>query len=201
MKFNRSSNLISKVKVQSLITYFERMGFTENQLTPFLNCIKTRQYKANELIISKGQVENYLSFVDEGIVRYYVVAKDKEITIDFAFKRSFYCAYDSFYDRSETDLYIEALTDVQLYSISHKDLQNLYTNCEITKKLGRLATEYLLSKKVKREINLLTKSPQERYEELLSEQPKYILQIPLKFIASYLGVVPETLSRIRKRIT
>lgn len=177
------------------------MGFSENDLTPFLNKIKTRQFKANELIIAKGQVENYLSFVDEGMVRYYVVAKDKEITIDFAFKNSFYCAYDSFYNRSKTEIYIEALTNCQLYSIGYQDLQDLYQNCEITKKLGRLATEYLLSKKVKREINLLTKSPQERYEELLKEQPKFILQIPLKFIASYLGVVPETLSRIRKRIT
>lgn len=177
------------------------MGFSENDLTPFLNKIKTRQFKANELIIAKGQVENYLSFVDEGMVRYYVVAKDKEITIDFAFKNSFYCAYDSFYNRSKTEIYIEALTNCQLYSIAYQDLQDLYQNCEITKKLGRLATEYLLSKKVKREINLLTKSPQERYEELLKEQPKFILQIPLKFIASYLGVVPETLSRIRKRIT
>ena len=187
--------------MQSLITYFERMGFSESELAPFLDCIETRQFKANELIIYSGQVENYLSFIDEGLVRYYVVAKDKEITTDFAFQRSFYCAYDSFYDRSKTQIYIEALTDTQLYSISYKDLQNLYLNCEITKKLGRLATEYLLSKKVKREINLLTKSPQERYEELLREQPKYILQIPLKFIASYLGVVPETLSRIRKRIS
>lgn len=130
-----------------------------------------------------------------------MVAKDKEITIDFAFEKSFYCAYDSFYNRTETEIYIEALTDAQLYSISYRDLQNLYTNCEITKQLGRLATEQLLSKKVKREINLLTKSPQERYEELLMEQPKYIRHIPLKYIASYLGVVPETLSRIRKRIT
>ncbi len=187
--------------MQSLITYFERMGYSEYQLTPFLNCIKKRQFKANELIISKGQVENYLSFVDEGIVRYYIVAKDKEFTIDFGFKSSFYSAYDSFYNRSETEIYIEALTDVKLYSISYNDLQSLYKSCEITKKLGRLATEYLLSKKVKREINLLTKSPQERYEELLREQPKYVLHIPLKYIASYLGVVPETLSRIRKRIT
>lgn len=187
--------------MQSIITYFERMGFSESQLTPFLNCIKSRQFKANELIISKGQVENYLSFIDKGIVRYYVLTLDKQITIDFAFKKSFYCAYDSFYNRSKTAIFIEALTDTQLYSISYKDLQNLYTSCENTKKLGRLATEYLLLKKVKREIALLTKSPQERYEELLTQHPKYILQIPLKYLASYLGVVPETLSRIRKKIT
>lgn len=187
--------------MHSLIVYFGKMGFHEKELDPFLSKLKTRQFKSNETIISNGQVENYLSFIDQGIVRYYVVANDKEITIDFAFKNSFYCAYDSFYSRTKTEIYIEALTDCQLYSIAYQDLQHLYNTCEITKKLGRLATEYLLAKKVKREINLLTKTPQERYEELLHEQPKYILQIPLKFIASYLGIVPETLSRIRKRIT
>lgn len=177
------------------------MGFSENELTPFLNALKVRKFSANELILSDGQVENYLSFVDRGVIRYYVVSKDKEVTTDFAFKNSFYCAYDSFYTRTETGLYIEALTDCQLFSISYQSLQELYQNCEITKKLGRMATEYLLTKKVKREISLLTKSPQEQYEYLLSEQPKYIQQIPLKYLASYLGMVPETISRIRKRIT
>lgn len=187
--------------MQSLITYFEKMGFSENDLKSFLSCIKIRQFSANEMILSKGQLENYLSFIDQGMVRYYVVANDKEITFDFGFKNSFYCAYDSFYNRSKTEIYIEALTDCQLYSISHENLQVLYEKCEITKKLGRLATEYLLSKKVKREIHLLTKTPQERYEDLLRQQPKYIQHIPLKYLASYIGVVPETLSRIRKRIS
>jgi CRP-like cAMP-binding protein len=187
--------------MQSLIAYFGKMGFQEKELESFLSKLTIRHFSANETIISNGQIENYMSFINYGMVRYFVVAKDKEITIDFAFKDCFYCAYDSFYNRAKSEIYIEALTDCQLYSISYEDLQHLYNTCEITKKLGRLATEYLLSKKVRREINLLTKTPQERYEELLREQPKYILQIPLKFIAAYLGVVPETLSRIRKRIT
>ena len=187
--------------MKSLITYFTKIGFTENELSTFLSCIKTRKFYANELILTNGQLENYLSFIDVGIVRYYAIANDKEITFDFAFKNSFYCAYDSFYSRNKTEIYIQALTDCQLYSISYESLQTLYGKCETAKKLGRIATEYLLDKKVKRELNLLTKTPQERYEKLLTEQPKYIQQIPLKYLASYIGVVPETLSRIRKRIS
>ena len=185
----------------SLIAYFSKLGFSESDLSEFLNCIKTREFSANELILADGQLENYLSFVDTGIVRYYVIANEKEITFDFAFKDSFYCAYDSFYNRTKTKIYIQTLTDCQLHSISYESLQKLYTKCETAKKLGRIATEYLLDKKVKRELDLLTKSPQERYSKLLLEQPKYIQQIPLKYLASYIGVVPETLSRIRKRIT
>jgi CRP-like cAMP-binding protein len=187
--------------MQTLITYFEKLGFSENDVTAFLSCVKIRNFSANEIILSDGQLENYLSFIDSGVVRYYVVANDKEITFDFAFKNSFYCAYDSFYDRSKTNICIQAITDCQLYSISHENLQMLYQKCETAKKLGRIATEFLLSKKVKRELDLLTISPQERYENLLQEHPKYIQYIPLKYLASYIGVVPETLSRIRKRIS
>ncbi|WP_268848357.1 Crp/Fnr family transcriptional regulator [Flavobacterium aestivum] len=187
--------------MQTLITYFEKLGFLENDLTAFLSCIKTRKFSANEIILFNGQLESYLSFIDTGVLRYYVVANDKEITFDFAFKNSFYCAYDSFYNRTQTSIYIQAITDCQLYSISYESLERLYKECENAKKLGRIATEFLLAKKVKRELDLLTKSPQERYENLLQEHPKYIQQIPLKYLASYIGVVPETLSRIRKRIS
>lgn len=187
--------------MQSLITYFTKIGFSEKDLAEFLSCIKTRKFSANEIILSNGQLENYLSFIDIGIVRYYVIANDKEITFDFAFKNSFYCAYDSFYSRRKTDIYIEAITDCQLYSISYEKLQMLYEKCETAKKLGRVATEYLLSKKVKRELYLLTKTPQERYQILLKEEPIYVQQVPLKYLASYIGIVPETLSRIRKRIS
>ncbi|WP_166926118.1 Crp/Fnr family transcriptional regulator [Flavobacterium poyangense] len=187
--------------MNSLVSYFSKLGFSERDLAEFLSGVKTRQFSANELILSSGQSENYLSFIDKGIVRYFVLIEDKEITFDFAFEHSFYCAYDSFYNRAKTQVYIQALTDCVLYSVSYDKLQELYEKCEAARKLGQIATEYLLSKKVKRELNLLTKTPQERYENLLEEQPKYIQQIPLKYLASYIGVVPETLSRIRKRIS
>ncbi|MBF2709910.1 Crp/Fnr family transcriptional regulator [Flavobacterium soyangense] len=187
--------------MESLINYFKKMGFTEESLTVFLKQIKTRTFEANEIILFEGQVENYMSFIDKGIVRYYAVHNEKEITFDFAFQNSFYCAYDSFYTRKKTAVYIQAITPCVLHSISHESLNALYAMCETSKKLGQIATEYLLSKKVKREMDLLLKTPQERYEALFTEQSKLIQSIPQKYIASYIGVVPETLSRIRKRIT
>lgn len=187
--------------MDSLLSYFDKLGYSENQVTNFVNCLKVRNFSANDLILTTGQTENYLSFIDKGIVRYYVLANDKEVTFDFAFENSFYCAYDSFYSRKTTNVYIEAITDCQLYSISYTDLQELYKKCETAKQLGRLATEYLLSKKVQRELNLLTKTPQEIYSEMITEQAVLIQNIPQKYLASYIGVVPETLSRIRKRIS
>lgn len=186
--------------METLITYFNSLGFEKKDLSRFLDYIEVREYSANELILRPEQIENYLSFIDSGIVRYYVLANDKEITFDFAFKNSFYTAYDSFYNRKKTETYIEALTDCTLYSISFDNLQSLYRDCESAQKLGQIATEYLLNKKVKRELSLLTQTPKQRYENLLNDQIKFVQQIPLKYLASYLGVVPETLSRIRNRI-
>ena len=77
----------------------------------------------------------------------------------------------------------------------------MFATCEYAKDLSRIAVEKLLEKKVKREILLLTKSPKERYLSLLNEHPKLLQNIPQKYLATYLGVVPETLSRIRKRIS
>jgi CRP-like cAMP-binding protein len=187
--------------MEALINYFKKLGFEESNLTEFLNCITIREFDANENILVEGQIENYLSFIGQGIVRYYAISDGKEITFDFAFENSFYCAYDSFYNRKKTAVYIQAITNCQLYSITSEDLLSLYSKCETSRKLGQLATEFLLSKKVKREMDLLLKTPQQRYEALFTEQTKLIKSIPQKYIASYIGVVPETLSRIRKRIS
>lgn len=187
--------------MDSIISYFKKLGFLESSLQRYLNCIEVRTFSAGDLILKSGQVENYLSFIHSGILRFYVLAKDKEITFDFAFPNSYYCGYDSFYYQSKTKIYIEAITDCELYSITYENLQALYLECETAKQLGRIATEYLLSKKVKRELGLLTKTAQERYLTILKEQPKLVQNIPLKHLASYIGVVPETLSRIRKRIS
>ena len=185
----------------TLINYFEKQGLEEKNLANFLSCLRTRCYKSNEMILTEGEMEDYLSFIDTGIVRYFVESAGKEVTVDFAFEGSFYCAYDSFYSRKKTVMHIQALTPCTLYSISFDQLQNLYAICPIANRMGQLATEYLLSKKVKRELDLLIKTPQERYEALLKNRVKLIQHIPQIYLASYIGVVPETLSRIRKRIS
>lgn len=186
--------------MKSIIEYFNKLGFEEKDLSKFLSYIKVRKYNAGDLILKSEQTENYLSFIDNGIIRYYIFGNDREITFDLAFKNSFYTAYDSFYSRKKTQTFIEALTDCTLFSISYDNLQMLYKDCKTAHQLGEIALEYLLNKKVKRELSLLTQTPQQRYESLLNEHPKYIQQVPLKYLASYLGVVPETLSRIRNRI-
>lgn len=187
--------------MKDIVTYFSQIGIEEKDLEQFLKLLKVKTYKSGETILQNGQTDNHLSFLKNGLIRYFVLKENKESTFDFIFPNSFYCHYDSFYSRKPTQFNSEALTDIEIYTIHFDDLTSLFQTCEYAKDLSRIAVEKLLEKKVKRELSLLTNSPKERYLNLLKEQPKLLQYIPQKYLATYLGIVPETLSRIRKRIS
>ena len=88
-----------------------------------------------------------------------------------------------------------------MWSVSFNDLQLIYAETNIGNTIGRLASEDLFVKKSKREVSLLNLSAEERYLNLFKEQPHLLIHIPLKYIASYIGITPQALSRIRKRIS
>jgi CRP-like cAMP-binding protein len=151
-------------------------------------------------VIKAGQTEDYLYFVESGILRFYVESGEKEITTDFAFQGSFTSAYSSFITRRPTIYNIEALTDVSLWRIHYTDLQEVYRQNPAGQALGRMAAEQLFIRKTEREVSLLRDKPEERYLALLEQNPQLVQQIPLKYLASYIGITPQALSRIRKRI-
>lgn len=173
----------------------------EKDLQQFIKLLKVKTYKSGETILRKGQRDQELSFLNKGVVRFYVKKNSSEVTFDFIFSGTFYCHYDSFYSKKPTQFYSEALTDIEVLSISSNQLNALFATCAFAENLTRLALEKLLEKKLNRELSLLTNTPAERYLKLLQEQPKLLQQIPQKYLATYLGIVPETLSRIRKRIS
>lgn len=152
-------------------------------------------------IIEVGAVEKYLSFIAEGIVRLYIPKEESELTFGFLFKNQFVTAYDSFITQSPSQYQIETLTATTLWRISYGDLQAVYDETQSGNAIGRRMAERMFLIKSKREISLLNKSAEERYLDLFEERPEVLQQIPLKYIASYIGVTPQALSRIRKRIT
>jgi CRP-like cAMP-binding protein len=185
----------------SIINYFDQIGIDKKELSPFLKFLKVKSYAAGESVLQNGQTDYHLSFLNQGLIRYFVSKNGKESTFDFVFPSSFYCHYDSFYSRKPTQFNSEAITDCEILRIHYDDLTVLFNTCEFAKDLSRIAVEKLLEKKVKRELSLLTSTAKERYLNLLKEHPKLVQEIPLKYLAPYLGIVPETLSRIRKRIS
>ena len=169
----------------------------------FSSKLENRIFKKKSAIVNVGETENYISFIDSGIARFLIPKEEKEktITFGFCFKNEFVSAYDSFLTRKPSLYRLEALTDVSMWSISYKDLQEVYEKSFAGNVIGRLSSERLFLIKSKREQSLLNETAEARYLNLFTERPNLIKEIPLKYIASYIGVTAQALSRIRKRIS
>jgi len=169
----------------------------------FSSKLKNRTFKKKSKILSAGDTEDYISFIESGIARFVIPKEDeeKEITFGFCFKNEFISAYDSFLIRKPSLYEIEALTALSIWSISYSDLQDVYKNTVVGNLIGRLSSERLFLIKSKREQSLLNETAEQRYLNLFTERPNLIKEIPLKYIASYIGVTAQALSRIRKRIS
>lgn len=169
----------------------------------FSSKLMKREFKKKDKLIDVGETENYISFIETGIARFLIPKeeKDKEITFGFCFENEFISAYDSFLTKEPSLYQIEALTDLSIWSISHKDLQEVYAKSFVGNVIGRMSSERLFLIKSKREQSLLNKTAEERYLNLFTERPNLIKEVSLKYIASYIGVTAQALSRIRKRIS
>jgi CRP-like cAMP-binding protein len=126
--------------------------------------------------------------------------KDGEEKITaFNFKGNFVTNYRSFLTGQPSDHYIQALLDSVIYIINLQDLQSLYDKHKNIERLGRLIAENLYLTVANRLDSFMFQTPSERYKELIERNSRLLQEIPQYMIASYLGVKPETLSRIRKR--
>jgi CRP-like cAMP-binding protein len=182
--------------------YLERIApLTDGDWQIFSSKLIKREFSKKTVILKAGQTENYLSFMETGIVRYYIPKEGNDLTFSFAFEDTFISAYDSFLTRLPSTYQIQTLTATTLWSLTYQDLQDIYRDTVIGQTIGRFASETIFLTKAKRELSLLNDTAEQRYLNLFTGQPHLIRQIPLKYIASYIGITPQGLSRIRRRIT
>ncbi len=147
-----------------------------------------------------GQLEDSLYFMNKGIVEMTIKSYMTEKIIDFFFEAELFCGYTSFLDQLPTDVQTTALMDSEMEVIKRKDLLPAYDHSLEANKFGRIATEQGYIRKSNREKDLLTKTAEERYEEMFRTHSDYISFIPVNKVAKYLGIHPESLSRIRKKM-
>lgn len=181
--------------------YQQTFNISDHDWDIFSSKLIRQDFKKKAQILKKGETEKYLSFIEEGIVRFYIPKIEYDTTINLAFEGSFASVYDSFLTQSPSLYAFEAITNTTLWRLTYDDLQTIYSETAIGNLIGRKAAEqlYLLIKQ--RELSFLNKSAEERYLDLFETRPDLIKHIPLKYIASYIGVTPQALSRIRRRIT
>ncbi|WP_293879074.1 Crp/Fnr family transcriptional regulator [Sphingobacterium sp. UBA1498] len=182
--------------------YFERrFELTDHDWQVFYSKLTRQNFPKKHILLKSGQIENNLSFIETGIVRFYIPKEENDLTFSFAFNNNFVSGYNSFLTRNPSTYYIETLTETTLWQLTFDDLQEIYKKTKIGNAIGRQASEELFLKKSQRELSLLNETAERRYLNLFTERPELIKEIPLKYIASYIGITPQALSRIRRRIS
>lgn len=176
------------------------LHLSEEELALFCSKLVAKSLKRREYYFQEGQVCKSVAFIHSGCLRYFYLTNGEEQTGQFFFENAWYTDYESFLSEQPTRQFIQALEPSELLILPKTALYEFYETIPKFERFGRLMAEnaYLGSRRIN--MHFLTLSPEERYLKLIQERPKIIERVSLKYIASYLGVQPESLSRIRKRI-
>jgi len=167
----------------------------------FDNCFEWIDLPKNSLILRESEVCHYLYVLQSGLVRMYHIKDGKEINSLFIDEGYFFTAPDSFYNRHPSYHFIETLQQSTIARIHFNKLDQLYKTYPELNYVGRVITENYFVWSEERLFLLRKNNAEERYQYFLDHYPNLLQKIPLKFIASYLGMNEETLSRIRNKMS
>ena len=179
----------------------ETAAISDTEFEQALPYFSRKILQKGEYFVKEGAVCKQIAFVEKGLLRtYFFNDKAEEITFCFEPENNFSTAYKSFILQCPSSLSIQAIEETHLIVIHQENLQKLYDTSYQWLKIGKLFAEkeYIFLEQYASMLN--NESAKEKYQRLLKENPTIILRVPLKYIASFLGVTRRTLSRIRKEL-
>lgn len=180
-------------------TIKQMISISDEELTRFLADTTTRILKAEEILNTSGKISNDIYFINKGILR--VVITDNsgnEHTIHFALENQFVTDYSSFILKTPSISTLQALEETEVIVIPRKSIEWGYANLREGQKLGRLIAEFYFIYQDNRIINQYARTPKQRYDTIAEVFPNIHNRVPQYMIASYLGISPIHLSRLKK---
>ena len=177
--------------------FIEKAGLEEVYYNEFFKLLKEVKLKKREYLLRENSVCKFMGFVVEGSLRSYIQKDGDEFNVEFYLPNYFISAYTSFITQTPANGNIQALENTSIYTISHTDFQNLLNKSTGWYKLGKFISDELFIRKCKRQTSLLMDQAADRYQLLLETYPKIEQHVSQYHIASYLGIRPESLSRIK----
>ena len=171
--------------------------FVSKLLEGFALHSKEKIVEKNDFLIRQGEIEKYAYLIHDGLVRVFYVSGAEESTIRFGYKNSFINSLSSFFTGEPSEFYAQAVRKTRLSYIHKDSFREMVYKDETSLRGWSQMLESLVTQQIEREIDLLIPSPSERLQRVLQRSPQLFQEVPLKYIASYLRMTPETLSRIR----
>ncbi|MCF0069590.1 Crp/Fnr family transcriptional regulator [Dyadobacter sp. CY261] len=185
-----------------MINLGERLGLEKTRLDEFLEISQRRLCRRGDILFQRNRVCNQLGYIAEGALRTYCVMESgEEISFLLQVNGDFFGDYESYLTGERSGFIVEAMMDTEVLLFDKRDLEHLIDSDVFWLRFSRTIPDVCFLEAKRRIEDLLFFGPEERYFRLLNKMPEIVQKIPLKYISSYLGITPQSLSRIRKRIT
>lgn len=163
----------------------------------FMEAWKEWAVAKDHQLLRENTISDYVYFIEKGVARIYYHKNDKEVTEWIAMDNQFFLSIRSFFERKPSHLIIQTLEPSFIYGIHHNDMMALAEKYhDVERLLRKMVTRSLILSQERMEA-IQFETAYQRYERLLTDTPDIIKRVPLSYIASFLGVTLETLSRIR----
>ena len=185
-----------------LTRIFPEPDFTRKEQETIVSKFESVSFRKNDFLLTEGRTEDHYWFIERGFVRSYAVDIDgHDISTNFYGTGDVVIDWPSFFQRKPTRENIQALTDCTAWQLDFITFQRLFHGIEAFREAGRarLVASYFEMKQHR--VSLIVDQAKTRYQRLLTERPDILQNVPLKQIASYLGITDTSLSRIRKELT
>lgn len=185
-------NILKNIKSIVTLSNLENEGF--------ISILNYKKYKKKEYVFREGNICNFIIYVNSGIFRLFYIHDGEEKIIDFFVENNWYTDFESFLTNNSTNFSFQALTDGDIFILHKEDIDRMYEKFPRTERIGRKLVEMALVGVTLKSKMIANIPPEQRYLQLLERRPFLLEKLPQHYIASYLNLKPESLSRIRKRL-
>ncbi|MEZ5103480.1 MAG: Crp/Fnr family transcriptional regulator [Draconibacterium sp.] len=181
--------------------FLENKGYdVSEQWSEFEQRVTYHKFAKNEIIVAPGNLEANIYILETGCIRYFLIEDGKEYTHDILKAPSAFGSKFGISPNEVSNVYIQALTNSDIYILHSKDHEYLSENYQGFREIGERSFAETMKARVIHGRKIVMMTPEERYTDFLENNPELVNLVPQYIIASYLGIVPESLSRVRKRI-
>ncbi|WP_420576272.1 Crp/Fnr family transcriptional regulator [Ekhidna sp.] len=186
-------------KEELIQSHFGKYSQTSSEALAYLcEHFQEKEYTAREIIVEGGGLAKYFYLVQSGVQAIYIInTKGEKVILGFSFTGNISGVYDSFITGEPSNLFLEAITPTKMIGISRTDYFALFNQFPEFYQWRTHFIENILFGRLSREVEMMTLSAKERFDAFVKRCPPELLEVPQKYLASYLNMTPETYSRLR----
>jgi CRP/FNR family transcriptional regulator, anaerobic regulatory protein len=187
---------------QNLIDLIHQIvPFTDEEFSTIIPLFKERTIKKGDFWVKSGEINPDIFYIDKGLMRSYFTKDGIEKTFDIMIENDIVVSPSSFFYGLPSVDSIQAVEDCEISFMTKEDLNYLYDQSAKWERLGRLIFEHYTYSYELRLRTFISDSAQERYEKMLIESPDLVRRMPQIYLANFLGITPQSLSRLRKNMS